>query len=29
VDCCVPDEKHAEDEETLLKKKDYLDGLGR
>ncbi len=29
VDCCVPDPNHIEDEETLLKKKDYLDGLGR
>lgn len=29
VDCCVPDPKHEEDEETLLKRKDYLDGIGR
>ena len=29
VDCCVPDPKHVEDEETLLKRKDYLDTLGR
>jgi len=29
VDCCVPDEKHIETEEELLKKKEYLDGLGR
>lgn len=29
VDCCVPDPNHQEDEETLLKKKEYLDSLGR
>jgi ferredoxin len=29
VDCCVPDPNHVEDTEALLKKKDYLDGLGR
>ncbi|MFA7360645.1 MAG: 4Fe-4S dicluster domain-containing protein [Candidatus Kapaibacterium sp.] len=29
VDCCVPDPNHIETEEDLLKKKDYLDGLGR
>jgi ferredoxin len=29
VDCCVPDPNHVEDEETLLKRKDYLDTLGR
>jgi ferredoxin len=29
VDCCLPDEGHAEDESVLLKKKEYLDSLGR
>jgi len=29
VDCCLPDEKHVETEEELLKRKDYLDELGR
>jgi ferredoxin len=29
VDCCVPDSQRVEDKEALLKKKDYLDGLGR
>lgn len=29
VDCCLPDPKHVETEEELLKKKDYLDKLGR
>ena len=29
VDCCVPDEKHVEDEAALLAKKDHLDSLGR
>ena len=29
VDCCIPDPNHVEDEGTLLKKKDYLDQLGR
>ncbi len=29
VDCCVPDPNHVEDKETLLKKKEYLDSLGR
>ena len=29
VDCCIPDEGHTEDEPTLLKKKEYLDSLGR
>jgi ferredoxin len=29
VDCCVPDEGHVEDKAALLKKKDYLDSLGR
>ncbi len=29
VDCCLPDEKHVETEEVLLKRKDYLDELGR
>lgn len=29
VDCCVPDPKHLEDEETLLKKKKYLEALMR
>ncbi len=29
VDCCLPDPNHEEDEETLLKKKDYLDQIGR
>lgn len=29
VDCCVPDPKHVEDKDTLLARKDYLDGIGR
>jgi ferredoxin len=29
VDCCLPDPNHVETEDELLKKKDYLDGLGR
>jgi ferredoxin len=29
VDCCIPDPKHVEDEETLLARKDYLDSIGR
>lgn len=29
VDCCLPDEKHVETEDVLLKRKDYLDELGR
>jgi hypothetical protein len=29
VDCCIPDPKHVEDEATLLKRKEYLDGIGR
>ena len=29
VDCCLPDPKHEESEDELLKKKEYLDGLGR
>ncbi len=29
VDCCVPDPDHVEDKETLLARKDYLDGMGR
>ncbi len=29
VDCCIPDPKHVEDEDTLLKRKEYLDGIGR
>ncbi len=29
VDVCVPDEKHPETEEELLKKKDWLDEVGR
>lgn len=29
VDCCVPDPNYVEDKETLLKKKEYLDSLGR
>ena len=29
VDCCLTDEKHVETEEELLKKKDFLDELGR
>ncbi|PIW70853.1 MAG: ferredoxin [Ignavibacteriales bacterium CG12_big_fil_rev_8_21_14_0_65_30_8] len=29
VDCCLPDPNHVEDEETLLKRKDYLDQIGR
>ena len=29
VDCCVPDPNHVEDNESLLKKKEYLDSLGR
>ncbi|MCG6915307.1 4Fe-4S dicluster domain-containing protein [bacterium BMS3Abin03] len=29
VDCCIPDPKHVESEEELLKKKDYLDSIGR
>lgn len=29
VDCCVPDPDHVEDVDTLLKRKDYLDGIGR
>jgi ferredoxin len=29
VDCCVPDPKHVETEETLLARKEYLDGIGR
>ena len=29
VDCCVPDENIKETKEELLKKKEYLDSLGR
>lgn len=29
VDCCVPDTNRVEDKDTLLKKKEYLDSLGR
>jgi ferredoxin len=29
VDCCIPDPNHIESEETLLKRKEYLDDLGR
>ena len=29
VDCCISDPDHAEDEAALLKKKEYLDGIGR
>ncbi len=29
VDCCPSDPKHEESEEVLLKRKDYLDELGR
>jgi ferredoxin len=29
VDCCIPDPNHSEDEPVLLKKKEYLDSLGR
>jgi ferredoxin len=29
VDCCLPDEGHAEDESVLLQKIEYLDSLGR
>ena len=29
VDCCVPDPSHVEDKDALLKKKEYLDSLGR
>jgi ferredoxin len=29
VDCCVPDPDHVEDEATLLKRKEYLDSIGR
>lgn len=29
VDCCVPDPKHVESKDELLKKKEFLDHLGR
>ena len=29
VDCCIPDPNHVESEDELLKKKDYLDSIGR
>ena len=29
VDCCIPDPKHVEDVDTLLKRKEYLDSIGR
>ncbi|HVO73519.1 MAG TPA: 4Fe-4S dicluster domain-containing protein [Ignavibacteriaceae bacterium] len=29
VDCCIKDPKHEESQEELLKKKEYLDGIGR
>lgn len=29
VDCCVPDPMHVEDKETLLKRKEALDAIGR
>jgi ferredoxin len=29
VDCCIPDPKHVESEETLLARKEYLDSIGR
>lgn len=29
VDCCVPDPNHVEDKDTLLKRKEQLDSLGR
>ncbi len=29
VDCCVPDPQRVEDKDALMKKKEYLDGLGR
>jgi ferredoxin len=29
VDCCIPDTGHVEDKDSLLKKKEFLDNLGR
>jgi ferredoxin len=29
VDCCIPDPDHVEDEAALLKRKEYLDTVGR
>jgi ferredoxin len=29
VDCCVPDPQRVENKDTLMKRKEYLDGLGR
>lgn len=29
VDCCIPDPNHKDDENSLLKKKEYLDSVGR
>ncbi|HZW39681.1 MAG: 4Fe-4S dicluster domain-containing protein [Syntrophothermus sp.] len=29
VDCCVPDPNRVEDMDTLLARKEYLDGVGR
>jgi ferredoxin len=29
VDCCVPDPNYTEEKSDLLKKKEYLDGIGR
>lgn len=29
VDCCVPDPNHVEDKDTLLARKEKLDGIGR
>ena len=29
VDCCIPDPDREEDKDTLMKRKEYLDGLGR
>jgi ferredoxin len=29
VDCCIPDPQHVEDKDTLLKRKESLDAIGR
>jgi ferredoxin len=29
VDCCIKDTKHEESQDELLKKKEYLDSIGR
>ncbi len=29
VDCCIPDPNHTESKDELLKRKEYLDSLGR